>query len=335
MRPALPDAAPALFSRATVAADRIATPALNPTQARSLFSRVPGLNAASREQIAQNLTRLTQATGTRATALMDELTAAMARLSPAQRGAVYTSMVAAPFVAPIITDTLAAALPGTAEAAEAPNAETPTLMVPTIDMALPNIDTTIPQAPEAPAPTLAEQIDAIGSGEIRSQGVEIRAIMEKYSDYQVGQWQNISDEIAGLYGIELTTEEERINFGNVIQGRIRSTLGLPDDTRNLDDGKLGRDSMQYLDRAMMSVGQDEIIAKADDLQNFEAQPGGWRGNNRAMAELFGISFAADATDDQLKTFGRSIQAFAGGTDGAIGNQTITRMNEKLAALDTA
>jgi len=324
---------------ALLAVDDLAIQALNPTQARSILSRVPGLNAASRERMAQTLARATQATGTRATALIDDLTTAMARLSPAQRGAVYTSMVASPFVAPMITDTLAAALPGTAQAEEAPiNNGSPSLVAPASLPDLPIIDTATaaPLAPEAePELTLTEKIEAIGASELRSQATEIRGIMEKYSDYQLGQWENIADEIATLYGLELTTEAERISFGNTIQARIRSTLGLPDEAQNLDDGKIGPASLQYLDRAMMSVGESEIIAQAEDLQNFEAQEGGWRNNNRAMAALFGIDFADNATDDQLKTFGRSIQAFAGGNDGAIGTRTIARMNENLAALDTA
>jgi hypothetical protein len=92
--------------------------------------------------------------------------------------------------------------------------------------------------------------------------------------------------------------------------------------------------MTNLGPALLSVSASEITEQADALQNFEAQ-GSWRANNRAMAELFGISFAEDATDAQLKTFGRSIQAFAGGTDGAIGSRTIARLNERLAALSDA
>lgn len=197
----------------------------------------------------------------------------------------------------------------------------------------PVIDTSNPVAPEVePELTLSEQIDAIDSADIRSKGTEIKAIMEKYGDYKLGDWQNISNEIATLYGIELTTEADRLAFGEQLQAQIKSVLGLDAQTAKLNDGKIGRSTMDTLDRALVSVTPGEVINAADELQNFEAQDGGWRANNRAMAQLFGIDFPADATDGQLKTFGRSIQAFAGGTDGAIGNKTIGRMQERLAAL---
>ncbi len=187
----------------------------------------------------------------------------------------------------------------------------------------------------APVPTLAEQMEAIGSTEIRGKANEIRAILAEHQNYTLGDWQNISDEIATLYGLELTTEEDRIAFGNQIQAQIRSILDIADSNEDLEDGKIGRESMRYLDRALLSVSQSEITNQAEALQNFEAQAGGWRANNRAMAEMFGINFAEDATDTQLKVFGRSIQAFAGGNDGAIGNRTIGRLHERLAALETA
>jgi hypothetical protein len=239
---------------------------------------------------------------------------------------------------PIINDMVSGFAVGDAEAAEADPtpADRPPSGLPVMSPdGLPDIQ--VPVAPEvlAPEPTLAEQIEAIGNADIRAQGTEIRAIMNNYSDYELGQWQAISNEIAGLYGIELNTEEERVTFGNTIQARIRSVLGIEEgENEGLEDGKIGPESLQYLDRALMSVSETEITNQAAALQNFEAQTG-WRNNNRAMAELFGISFADDATDTQLKVFGRSIQAFAGGNDGAIGSQTIARLNERLDAVDAA
>jgi len=210
----------------------------------------------------------------------------------------------------------------------------PDLISPNLEAPFTLPDVTV-EAP-APEPTLAEQIEAIGSHEIRAKANEIRAILAEHQNYTPGDWQNISNEIAQLFELELTTEEERISFGNRIQGQVRDILGIDTTVENLNDGKIGRETMSRLDTALISVNQTEITNRTDALQTFEAQAtGGWRANNRAMAELFGINFAEDATDAQLITFGRSIQAFAGGTDGQIGPRTIARLKERLAALDTA